>query len=79
MPFPHVVLLEADETSCMLYRYTRDGKFCGDTWHQTVEDAKHQAEFEYREALGPWLPVPEAEADAHEYAIEYSKLQEREA
>ena len=73
MPFPEVLFLEDDATSCMLYRYTADGQFGGDTWHQTLEEAKHQAEFEYGEAFGPWLLVPEIESDGHEYAISYAK------
>lgn len=32
---------------CMIYRYTDDGEFCGDTWHEKLEDALAQAEFEY--------------------------------
>ncbi len=78
MPFADVLFLEADETSCMLYRYTVDGRFGGDTWHQTVDDAKHQAEFEYADTLGPWLVVPQSESDGHEYAVSYAK-QRREA
>jgi hypothetical protein len=32
---------------CMMYRYSAVGEFCGDTWHATLEDAYHQAAFEY--------------------------------
>jgi hypothetical protein len=28
-----------------------------DTWHQTLEDAKEQAEFEYEGTLGTWVSV----------------------
>ena len=52
MPYPEVLYLETDQSSCMLYRYTLGGQFCGDTWHATLEDAKSQAEFEYEQALG---------------------------
>jgi hypothetical protein len=31
----------------MIYRYTDDGEFCGDTWHESLGDAFHQAEYEY--------------------------------
>jgi hypothetical protein len=31
----------------MMYRYTHDGQFCGDTWHETLAAAFEQAEFEY--------------------------------
>jgi hypothetical protein len=28
-----------------------------DTWHQTLEDAMHQAEFEYEGVSGNWMPA----------------------
>jgi hypothetical protein len=43
----------------MLYRYTADGTFAGDTWHQSLDDAKGQADFEYGKALGSWQQIPE--------------------
>lgn len=69
MAFPHVLLAECDGVSVMLYRYCGDGEFCGDTWHASLEDAQHQAEYEYGKALGPWLRVPTDVADAHRYAV----------
>ncbi len=36
-----------DESDCMMYRYTRSGDFCGDTWHEDLESAFEQAKFEY--------------------------------
>jgi hypothetical protein len=40
--------IEADEDSpCMMYRYTNSGKFCGDTWHETFQDALDEALREY--------------------------------
>jgi len=51
LPLPDRVEIEikADRTMqpCMMYRYTDAGEFCGDTWHETLEDAFEQAEFEY--------------------------------
>ncbi len=31
----------------MMFRYTSSGEFCGDTWHETLEDAIAQAGYEY--------------------------------
>ena len=53
----------------MLYRYTAQGDFGGDTWHETVDDAKNQAMFEYGDALGEWIAVPDDTSDTHEFAI----------
>jgi hypothetical protein len=50
MPLPDRIEIHSDgsETQpCMMYRYTNDGQFCGDTWHETLEAAFQQAEFEY--------------------------------
>ena len=70
MSWPDVVLLQADAAQgTMLYRYTSSGAFCGDTWHETVAAAKHQAEFEYGAALGAWVAVPDQIENAHDYAI----------
>src|SRR5271168_378745 len=58
MPFPEVILIEGDAKSCMVYRYRSDKSFCGDTWHQSLEDAKTQCLYEYGDALGQWSVVP---------------------
>lgn len=50
MPLPHRIEIELDGSEsqpCMMYRYTDDGQFCGDTWHETLDAAFQQAEFEY--------------------------------
>jgi hypothetical protein len=53
----------------MVYRYTAQGDFAGDTWHEDIEQAKEQAEFEYGDALGEWREVPLDVSDPHTYAI----------
>jgi hypothetical protein len=53
----------------MLYRYTAHGDFGGDTWHETLDDAKRQAVLEYGDALGDWMPVPDDVSDMEEFAI----------
>jgi hypothetical protein len=61
MGWPLVVILEdegVDDHDAMLYRYDADGTYVGDTWHRTVADAKHQADFEYGDCLTPWMPIP---------------------
>jgi hypothetical protein len=70
MPHPDVVVLEAHPDGPMLYRYTADGVFAGDTWAESLENAKAQAEHEYGEALGEWQEVPEGVSDPATYAIE---------
>lgn len=56
---PAILAVERDNRGqIFLYRYASDGTPVGDTWHESVEDALHQAEAEYAEILGSWDPVP---------------------
>jgi hypothetical protein len=70
LPPPDVLLIEQDgPTSVFLYRWTRSGEFSGDTHHASIDEAKHQADFEFGAALGAWMPIPEEVTDAREFAI----------
>lgn len=71
LPSPDVlVIAQEGDGSIFLYRMTRNGGAAGDTWHQSVDDAKYQAEYEYGEVLGEWQAIPEAVADARDFAVE---------
>jgi hypothetical protein len=73
LPVADVVLLVADdEPGAMLFRYTTDGEFGGDTWHATVAEAQEQAAYEYGDALIPWIEVPSEVVDAHAFAVQYA-------
>ncbi len=63
MPVAHIVLLIQDESGASLYRYASDGAKAGSTWHESVDDAMHQASFEYGDALGAWEQIPTEELD----------------
>jgi hypothetical protein len=74
MPWARVLVLEEERDGAggaMLYRYGGDDlhEFAGDTWSESVEGAKRQAEFEYEELLGEWEPIPREIDDSVEYAI----------
>jgi hypothetical protein len=43
-------------------------RFEGDTWHRTVEDAKHQAIHELGSGASHWQPIPATVADVREFA-----------
>jgi len=75
LPVADVLLIMADDDpGAMLYRYTAHGELGGDTWHESTEDARSHAAFEYGEALLlPWMDVPEEVADAHLFASEYAR------
>jgi hypothetical protein len=69
MPFPQSVLVEWDERGCMVFRYKGDGTFCGDTWHQSLEEAQSQCSYEYGESIGACSSIPISVAVAHRFAI----------
>ena len=72
-PEPDVILLVAnDDSGAMLFRYTAHGDLAGDTWHDSVEDAREHAIYDYSDALGEWIDVPEVVDDAHAYAVQYA-------
>ncbi|WKW12825.1 hypothetical protein Strain138_002135 [Pseudogemmatithrix spongiicola] len=74
MPPAQLVLLEVEDLGyCQLYRYTLDGTFAGDTWHQSRGDAEHQARFEFGDALGEWHEFVAPDDDSHEAAIEWAR------
>jgi hypothetical protein len=65
---PSVLVIEQEsESSVFLYRLTRDGEPCGDTWHQSVDDALSQATFEYGDAVGEWERIPIGAADSRTF------------
>lgn len=46
-----------DELGAFMLRYDKNGDFCGDTWHQTIEEAKAQASFEFNTNEADWVEV----------------------
>lgn len=52
------MVIEENPDGVFLYRYGMGGGFVGDTWHMNVDDAKHQASYEYGESVKEWADVP---------------------
>jgi len=55
LPPPDFVEIKADASGFFLLRFNSQGVFSGDTWHQSVEEAKAQARFEYEIAEHDWV------------------------
>ena len=67
-----VLLVTGPDQDAMLFRYTAHGEFGGDTWHPSLESAREQVEYEYEDAVGEWVHVPEGVTDPHAYAVQYA-------
>jgi hypothetical protein len=48
------VIAKADEHAFFLYGCSQDWRCVTDTFHETIEEAKRQAEFEWPGAVGEW-------------------------
>lgn len=73
LPAPDVILLIDDaDPGAMLFRYTAHGEFAGDTWHPSVDAAREHAIYDYSDALGEWIDVPDDVANPHAYAVQYA-------
>jgi hypothetical protein len=62
-PFPPFVVLEIaahpGEETCFLFHLCADGQVA-DTWHQSIQEALDQAEFEFGVKCEEWVgPEPE--------------------
>jgi hypothetical protein len=64
-----VLLIEPKSSGIFLIRFAEDGQFAGDTWHKTIEDAQHQATFEYENLVSDWIAVPPDVEDVVAFAL----------
>ncbi|MES2793785.1 MAG: hypothetical protein V4719_29490 [Planctomycetota bacterium] len=64
LPLAVTVVIEANGEEILLLRFDKDGEFCGDTWHQSMSDAKEQARFEFGISLSDWSENPAISSDA---------------
>ena len=54
-----------------MFRFTIEGTFAGDTWHKTLEDAKHQAHIEFGDLLSDWKSVPDDVQDVISFGLRH--------
>lgn len=70
MPPTRYVLLQELDEGIFLFRFAEDGADAGDTWHESTEDAMHQAEFEFGISGESRRPVPtDVDPKAHVGAL----------
>lgn len=58
LPQARVLVIEKHNSQVFLIRYDETSSEVGDTWHQSLEDAKYQAEFEYGPLITEWKSIP---------------------
>jgi len=60
LPIPDRVEIEFSgdiHEPVFMYRWTRNGDFCGDTWHEDLDAALRQAQFEYGLTRADFLEI----------------------
>jgi hypothetical protein len=65
-----ILVIEEKSDGVLLYRYSLDGSFVGDTWHLNIDDAQHQATFEYPGMVLKWDDVPNHVDDVVSFGLE---------
>ena len=72
LPLPSILIIEWDGKRAFLYRFLDEETACGDTWHQTLEDAFSQVDFEYPGmAEGDWEEIPGDFSNSIVDAVDY--------
>ena len=66
-----VLLIETNPSGIFLVRLTAEGEQVGDTWHETIEFAKEQADYEFAK-LSPWTSVPAEVEDVVAFGLRRS-------
>jgi hypothetical protein len=66
LPIPLVIVISTKHEGIFLERFDEAGADAGDSWHQSIEEAKEQAREEYGESVGVRTPVPDSEEDPME-------------
>jgi hypothetical protein len=77
LPDPDVLVLIRDESGWYLDRYTAQGEFGGDSWHESRDDAVIAAVKEHGPALGDWVPMPATCGDPVQCAISTAQRDRR--
>jgi hypothetical protein len=57
IPDPTTIEIVRDTGAFFLFRLGDDGRCLADTWHQTLDEAKAQAKFEYDVEDDDWVGV----------------------
>lgn len=72
LPWPKLLVIEPGiDSGFFLYRYADQETCAGDTWHRSIEDAKHQARYEYGKLVSDWREVPQEIEDPVTFAFEH--------
>lgn len=66
---PVLLLIEDTHEGVFLFRFSSEGDEVGDTWHQTIDEAKAQAHFEFGDHISSWKVVPEDIQDVFAYGL----------
>jgi hypothetical protein len=69
-----ILIIATKPDGVFLYEYREDGRIF-DTWHRTVDDAKHQATYYFGDTVEAWRPVPDYVSDLHTFAREIAREQ----
>lgn len=73
LPMPDLLIIEERPEGIFLVRYKLDGTEVGDTWHESIKDAKDQADYEYKDNINEWQQIPDKIKSSFDYALSQSR------
>lgn len=73
-PTPLIIVVSTRPDGVFLERFDETGADAGDSWHQSIEEAKEQARGEYGESIGVWTPVPDSEEDPVAFGLQLAAV-----
>ncbi len=68
-PIPLIIVISTKPDGVFLERFDETGAEAGDSWHQSIEEAKEQARSEYHQSIGVWTLVPDGEEDPVRFGL----------
>ena len=63
------LVIETGQEGVFLFRFDRQGKRVGDTWHENLDDARDQVSYEYESAVRSWDEIPEDIEDGAAFGL----------
>lgn len=73
LPTAYALIIEETHEGIFLFRLGQHGEDAGDTWHEDLDGALHQASFEYQDRVGEWKDIPNDITDAAQWVEQLLK------
>jgi hypothetical protein len=74
MPDPTFIVIHPAEQGFLFERFADIATMAGDTWHETEQDARDQAAWEYGERLRQWIDLTDGTTDLTDVVAQLDRV-----